>query len=125
MKNLINLLTIPVMMFFFACGPENPAHDEIQSDLSSDTVAYYQESLPDNSQMGETPDPTEETISNEDIPQDISENIKKDEYLSTLTLDRAVKIKNNEQTYYELTFQDENNKIIAVIFDERGNKLTI
>jgi hypothetical protein len=115
-------------LILFSCGPEtrtNDTYPETEKVNTSEEVIEQdiQESEP--AQMEDVQEPTEEAIQTEDLPEQISDNVEKDAYLSTLKLDKAVKINNNDQTYYELTFKDDADKIIAVIFDDRGNKLTI
>jgi uncharacterized glyoxalase superfamily metalloenzyme YdcJ len=128
MKKLVYLYSVPAFLILFSCGPEtrtNYTYPETEEVNTSEEVIEQdiQESEP--AQMDDEQEPSEEAIQTEDLPEQISDNVEKDAYLSTLKLDKAVKINNNDQTYYELTFKDDADKIIAVIFDDRGNKLTI
>lgn len=62
-----------------------------------------------------------EDITVNELPSNISQNLRKDDFFSSLDLVQATKIQEKSRTYYDLTFEDEENQTIMAAFDENGN----
>ncbi len=126
MKNLTYIYALPAFLILFSCGAGRGNEPMVNED-KEDAVILHEDEVNEISQseMEEMEETHKETITADEIPSEIAASIEKDEYLSTLDLNSVVKIHNNDQIYYELTFKDDSNKIFAVIFDDRGNKMTI
>ncbi len=126
MKNSIYIFSLPLFLILFSCGVGRGDEQMVKVDRD-DAIILYKDKANEiaKPEVEKMQQPHEKSISADEIPPEISANIKKDEYLSTLDLNSAVIIHNNDQTYYELTFEDDSNKKFAIIFDDRGNKMTI
>jgi len=65
------------------------------------------------------------TVPTHELPKDIFNNIREDQVFSSLKLKEANKFNKSSKTYYDLTFEDEEQFKIIATFDELGNLVSL
>ncbi|MDN3670015.1 hypothetical protein QWY93_11820 [Echinicola jeungdonensis] len=105
-KNPIYL--IGLLLILVACSPKKGNQFSGKGGEGQKTIASS------NSQF------SPEEILLEEIPKDISHNVKKDNFFSSLDLVNAKKIKKEGKVFYDLTFEDEESLTIMATFNENG-----
>lgn len=121
MKKSMFLFGLPILLILFSCGPENRDNNEDMRD--DDNLEVFDDEVNQSPSNEERNEMVEVQVTKDEIPAEISQKVERDVELSEMELDKAVKIIDENQTYYELTFKDGNNDLIEVTFDERGNKM--
>lgn len=61
-----------------------------------------------------------ERIPLEELPAPVRDGIKKSELFSGLAISSIIKIRENDMTYYDMTFRDFDGQLIMVYYDEQG-----
>ncbi len=105
-KNPIYL--IGLLVLFVACGPKEGSQFSGKESEGQKIISSP------NSQF------SHEEILLEDLPLNVSKNVHKDHFFSSLDLVQAKKIKSKGSVFYDLTFEDEENLTIMATFNENG-----
>jgi hypothetical protein len=78
------------------------------------------ENNPKLPQGDQNPPSLTETISMEELPVPIKEEINSDELFKGMNISNIVKITENDFTYYDMTFRDVDGQLIMVFYDKEG-----
>ncbi len=105
-KNPIYLISFLVL--FVACGPKEGSQFSGKESEGQRIIASPNQQFPN------------EEILLEELPLDLSKNIHKDHFFSSLDLVQAKKIKSKGRVFYDLTFEDEEDLTIMATFNENG-----
>lgn len=110
MKTLINIFTIILLVAPWAC----------QSNTRDGYPLTHQEDY--------TPhlvkDSLSEQISLEELPDPIKQGIYNNDLFNGLNISNIVRIKEENLTYYDMTFKDFDGQLIMVYYDEKGRIIT-
>ena len=61
-----------------------------------------------------------EDISLEELPNAVIEGVRNNDLFAGLAVSNIIKIRENDRTYYDMTFRDSDGQLIMVYYDEKG-----
>ena len=100
MTRLVQISILFLLFAGFSCQNNNNLERSPRGSLKSD---FYQEK-----------------ISVEQLPSTLKEGIKNNEIFRELAISNITKITENNFTYYDMTFKDEDGQLVMVFYDENG-----